>query len=323
MEFPRQFKRIGSEVAPTSPGLSCCIMTTRSESHHRTLSGSTDTATTPAYTVGGNLRQWIKLVVYGLLLLNWGYYIVDDWQIARHTLNDESDWLDVTAAFAVSIDVFAWFVLLFLFELETYALPDESFTKNRVRLMHGIRIVCYVFLAHTVFAYGSAGLDLRNAEHLPDTTSLCELTGQGISFGHNLEYTDLEPDNCAGLSTESDFYLIEDGEIVTDATGLRIETELVWIDVAEAVIWLLILLNIEIIVRLQDRNITRGHLMTSLKVSKIALYGLLWGAAAYWIYRGHYVYAWDEALWILGFMAIGMNLKEWRREIEAEEPAAQ
>jgi hypothetical protein len=51
-------------------------------------------------------------------------------------------------------------------------------------------------------------------------------------------------------------------------------------------------------------------------------YSLLWGAAAYWIYRGHYIYAWDEALWILGFMAIGMNLKEWRQEIE-EEAAAQ
>ena len=279
------------------------------------------TASAPA--ARWDLRQWIKVLVYGLLLVNWAYYIVDDWQIARHTLNDESSWLDVSAAFAVSLDVLAWFILLFLFELETYVLPDESFTKTRVRLMHGIRMVCYVFLAHSVFAYGTAGLDLRNAVYLPDTNSLCELAGQGISYAHNLEYTELEPDNCAGLSAESDFYLIEDGEIVTDATGLRIESELVWIDVAEAIVWLIILLNIEIIVRLQDRNITRGNLMSCLKASKIALYGMLWGAAAYWIYRGHYVYAWDEALWILGFMAIGMNLKEWRHEIEAEATVTQ
>jgi hypothetical protein len=33
---------------------------------------------------------------------------------------------------------------------------------------------------------------------------------------------------------------------------------------------------------------------------------------------GHWIFAWDEALWILGFMAIGMNLSEWRKEIDEE-----
>ena len=268
------------------------------------------------------MRQWIKITVYSLLLVNWGFYIYDDWSIARHTLHEGSTFLDITSAFTVSIDELAWFVLLFLFELETYVLDDDQFTRTRLRLMHGIRLVCYVFLAHTVFAYTTAGLDLANkAEHIPETSRLCELAGQGISYGHNLDYTELEADNCEGLTTENDFYLIEEGAVVTDATGLQIEKELVWIDVAEAVVWLLILFIIEAVVRLQDRQITRGPLMKTLKVSKFLLYGLLWCAAVYWIYRGHYIYAWDEALWILGFVAIGMNLKEWRKEIEEEEEA--
>ncbi|MEM8942056.1 MAG: hypothetical protein AAGC91_07860, partial [Pseudomonadota bacterium] len=37
-----------------------------------------------------------------------------------------------------------------------------------------------------------------------------------------------------------------------------------------------------------------------------------------WGYRGHWVFVWDETLWILGFMAIGANLDEWRAEIEAD-----
>lgn len=41
-------------------------------------------------------------------------------------------------------------------------------------------------------------------------------------------------------------------------------------------------------------------------------------AAAYWISLGHYHYAWDEVLWIFGFIAIEMNMREWKKEIEHE-----
>ena len=49
------------------------------------------------------------------------------------------------------------------------------------------------------------------------------------------------------------------------------------------------------------------------------LYVILWCAAAYWLYKGHWVYAWDESLWILGFWAIERNMSEWRDEIREEE----
>ena len=45
----------------------------------------------------------------------------------------------------------------------------------------------------------------------------------------------------------------------------------------------------------------------------------LWGAAAYWIYRGHYRYAYDEALWILGFFAIERNISDWKSDIRSGE----
>ncbi len=269
-----------------------------------------------------NIRQWIKLAVYSLLLANFAFYIHDDWTIAQHTLNESSSLLDWTSAFAASIDELAWFVLLFLFELETYALPDESFTRARVILMHSVRAVCYVFLAHTLFAYGTATVDLNYASQIEDKNNLCDFIGDELSFGYNLDYTKLDEENCTHLSSSTQFYLIDENLIVTDAPGLVIEKQLVQLDLMEASTWLLILLIIEVMVRMQERDITRSPMMSALKALKLVLYALLWGAAAYWVYRGHYVYAWDETLWILGFVAIGMNLSEWRKEIEQEQEAA-
>jgi hypothetical protein len=263
-----------------------------------------------------DLRQLIKLVVYGLLLFNFVLYIVEDWQISIHTLRNGGTFLDYTSAFAVTIDTLAWITLLFLFELETYLLSDEAFTRSRLRLMHGVRIICYIFLAHTLFAYTSAGTDLNGLLPIEDTNSLCQLTDRKISYGSNLAYEDLSGDNCASLSEGTEFYLIENGTVVTDAQGLAIERELVWLDLAEALVWLVILLCIEVVVRLQDRNITSGAGIRTANTAKLVLYCFLWGTAAYWIYRGHYMYAWDEALWILGFFAIEMNIADWKAEIK-------
>ena len=277
--------------------------------HHR------DTAF--AQRTGFDPRQLIKIVVYGLLLVNFGLYFIEDMEISAHTLRNGGTWLDYTAAFAVSLDVLAWLTLLALFELETYLLSDDAFTPRRMKAMHGVRIICYLFLAHTLLAYASAGKDLIGLSPIQKTDSLCQLVERDISFGFNLEYTELDLENCAALSSASEFYLIENDSVVTDAQGLQIERELVWLDLVEAVTWLVILLCMEVIVRLQDRGTTRGITIRSASGIKFFLYLLLWGAAAYWIYRGHTMYAWDEALWILGFFAIEMNISDWKKEIRS------
>ena len=65
----------------------------------------------------------------------------------------------------------------------------------------------------------------------------------------------------------------------------------------------------------QDRGIVSGPVTRFFSSSKMLLYAMLWSAAGYWIYRGHPMFAWDEALWILGFAAIGMNMADWKKEI--------
>ena len=50
------------------------------------------------------LQHGIKWTVYTLLLINFGYYIAEDWNRALHTLGPEAGWLDRAGAFATSID---------------------------------------------------------------------------------------------------------------------------------------------------------------------------------------------------------------------------
>ena len=96
---------------------------------------------------------------------------------------------------------------------------------------------------------------------------------------------------------------------------MRIETQLIWVDIVEAITWLLILATIEVTVYLQDRGIVKGLLLKTVNNAKFLLYSILWCAIFYWIYRGHYMFAWDEFVWIVGFVAIEMNVVEWRKEI--------
>jgi hypothetical protein len=99
---------------------------------------------------------------------------------------------------------------------------------------------------------------------------------------------------------------------------MGVEFELAWADIAEVLLWLLILALIEVRLQLQDRGVSQGRLLSFAENAKYFLYSGLWLIAGYWAFRGHWLFAWDEALWILGFMAIGMNLSQWRDEIEAE-----
>ena len=111
-------------------------------------------------------------------------------------------------------------------------------------------------------------------------------------------------------------YVFDQGQLVSDAAGLRVEWQLAWADFMEGAIWLLIIAMIEIIVRLQERGVSSGPALRTARSLNAVLYAALWCIAAYWAFRGHWLFAWDEALWILGFMAIGMNLSEWRKEID-------
>ena len=262
-------------------------------------------------------RQFIKLTIYSLLLVNFFFYIADDIRIASYTMKNGGSILTWTRSFATTIDESAWFILLFLFELETYLLSDETQSRSVVmKLMYGVRAVCYVFLIHSVYAFSVIYLDLMQVMVIPAVSNLCELVSQDVSFTSNLAYTDLDVVNCLTLSTSNVFYFTEPGLVVTDIIGLALEKNLALVDIMEVLVWLVILLTIEVMVWFQDRSITRGSIISIIRVLKYVLYSSLWCMAAYWAYLGHWRFAWDETLWIVGFFSIEMNVSEWKREIE-------
>lgn len=262
------------------------------------------------------IQQRVKWTVYTLLIVNFFFYVLDDMELARHSLHEGGSFLQWTTTFATTIDELAWFMLLFLFELETYVLSDKAFKGITGPLIHGVRFVCYAFIAHTIYAFSGEVLALGQAVPLAGISDLCQLANQGVSYSYNLVYTVVDQSNCSGLASGSEFFPVDSDLLVTDIAGMEISLWLAWIDLVEAVVWLLIVFLIEFMVTLHNRDISSGPLITLGAVAKPALYGILLLLSVYWGVQGHWLFVWDELIWIGGFIAIEMNVVEWRDELQ-------
>lgn len=264
--------------------------------------------------------QVVKWTVYSLLILNWGYYAVEEWYIASHTLRQGGTLLQWAEEFATTIDEFGWIGLLLLFEMETYALSDETLEKRWAAwTLHGLRMICYAMLLHTVFARATTVAGTEAVEQASGITNLCQVADQDISFGLNYRYEIITRENCNEFSSDDSFFML-DPSVITDTAGFVLERKHVWIDLNDVVVWLLVVWAIELAVWLQNRDIAGGRLMVVSHAARV-FYAVLFAHAAWWAWTGHWVWAWDQTLWICGFWLIEKNLSEWREEI-IEESAA-
>ena len=268
------------------------------------------------------IKQSVKWIVYSLLLVNFALYLNWDWHGATHALGPAEPLIKWLQAYAASIDYAAWLVLILLFELETYVLSDKAFTPLVRRGMHGLRMLCYLFVLHTVYAYSVNTYEVYfKVKEAAGVSDLCQVADGSISFIYNQQYTYLNEDNCAGLGAGSDFFLMDKGRVIADHASLERERWLAWLDVIEAVIWLLIMVLIEITIRLQDRGISGGRAIATLNNLKFACYSALMAMAIHWGLTDLFLNFWDEILWIGGFAAIEMNMSDWRDELEESVPA--
>jgi hypothetical protein len=265
------------------------------------------------------IQQVIKWVVYALLIVNFVFYIIEDLGRAVHTLHSGSTFLDWTSAFATSIDESAWFLLLAMFEIETYVLEDEELKGWVALSVHGVRLFCYALLAHTVYAFLMVVLGLQATTPVEDVTDLCDMNGADVSYVYNLEYTDVNEQTCTDLSIARQFYWVATDPVVTDEQGLNLERDLAVADLAEAIFWLLAVLAIEVTVRLQAKGVTGGKTISVANGAKIVLYAAIIAIGVYWAILSHWLYLWDELVWIGGFAVLEMNLSEWRDEIHDKE----
>ncbi len=259
--------------------------------------------------------QAFKYSVYLLLSLNVLLFFRDEWLATDYLFSDGVAWSDIIQGFAATIDTAAWVVLLLMFELETFVLPDERI-KGGVKLgLEATRAVCYLVIIYAFYGY------IVKCFGLYDFTpagimGLCDLAGNSFSFMTDLdEYEAITAGNCATLAATTEFYALLDSGILTDKDTLAAVRRLAWTDVINAGDWLLVVTVLEMDVRLQLKDQLHGRVRTASKAIKALLYTVLLGAAVYWGFAGDFLDFWDALLWILAFVFIELNVFEWHAEI--------
>lgn len=270
--------------------------------YHRTRLDASQDAESP-------WRQRFKWTVYALLFADFLLYLYQDVESARYTLDARSDLLEVLAAYVTSIDLIAWFALILLFELETYTLA-ERWNRATKLLVQGVRIVCYVAILHTSFSYDIALDEFHHPEPLPAADDVCGYAGR-FTFLRNRDYLEITADNCRTIGRGPEFFALSDDAVLTDRAGLREGTILAWTDLVESIAWLLIVFATEVIVRLSHGGGRHAGLALGLERGKFLLYAIIIAIAAYWGSKGQLLYLWDEMLWVLGFLVIDWNIRDW------------
>jgi hypothetical protein len=262
-----------------------------------------------------SVQQPVKWLVYSLLVVNFGFYIYEDIDRAIHTLQADSTMFHWTSQFATSIDTAAWLLLLLMLELETHVFEHWHRKPWLLKTVHGIRIACYLMIAHTVAAFVDAVIDYAPTIPVENASSLCDFADDDVSFVYNLVYTEVTAETCTQLTNETAFYRLGDNPLVSTYAGLELERDLAWSDLIDAIVWLAIIFAIEVVVRLRQRGITSGRLQLTAQSARLLGYGVLFMLSVYWAALGHWLYTWDTFIWIAGFAAIEMNVSEWRKEI--------
>ena len=269
------------------------------------------------------IAQIIKYSVYSWLVVDFGLYVIDDYLAYRAALPENALLADILQQFSTSIDMAAWLGLVFLFELETYALPDEAFKGWTPKVLHAARLICYISIGYAAFGFTAETLENYVVSEVIGVSNICELADQNIPLQTDvITYVDITSANCKELSNDSEFYYISDEVSVVDASTLKHIQWMGWIDVDNAVIWILVVLLIELEVWLQAADRFSSLALTVARQTKTLFYLVLIVNGFIWAFTHYWLYAWDAFLWIFGFWAIELNLAEWEQERLQELKAA-
>jgi len=270
------------------------------------------------------LFQFFKYAVYVLLAMNIYWFFAEEFLAAQLQFPNGVDTADWIEAYSATIDTAAWVVLLLMFELETYVLDDEQFTKSVTVSLHGLRALCYAFIIYAFYGYIANLTFLFETSVLSGISNVCSLPTGSWSWAVTLdEYAEITAANCAALSDASILHQFKDMPAIVDTQGLTDIRYLAWVDVINAGVWLLVVLLLEIDVRLQEHGMYEGLALKLSTIGKVVLYSLLLLAAIYWGLKGDFVDFWDAFLWLVAFVFIELNVFEWRlEELEDKEAAA-
>lgn len=261
------------------------------------------------------LYQLFKYTVYAFLTFNIYLFFDEEFAAAALQFPNGIDTLDIIEAYSATIDTLAWVVLLLMFELETYVLDDDQFTRRTTWALHTLRAICYAFIVYAFYGYIANLAFVVDTVPMAGISDVCALLPGEWSWAPTLdEYVQITTANCSTWSEAGSFVQFRDLPAVVDAAGLTEIVRLAWVDVINAAVWLLVVLVLEIDVRLQEKNRLEGLALRLSSAAKFVLYGILFLAAIYWGFKGDFVDFWDAFLWLVAFVFIELNVFEWREE---------
>ncbi len=270
---------------------------------HRGLFGNRN-----AYT----LFTLVKYLTYAALCFNTWLFFQEELGALQHTFADGFKPQQFIQVFSATIDTFSWVVLLLLFELETWIIPDEKLTGWVKRSIHWVRLLCGVIIVYAFTGYWAELAQFFRLQAQP-VSDLCQLADQGLSVILDLDdYVALTASNCSGYGSE--IFRMEGTRIVGDAAHFDSARWLAWTDVINAGTWILVVIMLEVEVRLQLRGALSQSVTSVTRVLKFVLYGTLLVCAAYWGYAGDFLDFWDAFLWLFAFIFIEMNVFEWQAQ---------
>ena len=259
-------------------------------------------------------QQTIKWLVYALLLVNFGMYIIEDVGKFQRALSQGQSLLAATTRLATSLDLVGWFALLAIFEIESYWLRHSS-SPAVSRALHILRLGCLALIANTFFIYFREMMQIGEAVTVGSQQGLCDLNFETSYFLFNQTYSAITAANCAALTESLPIIQLAEFGTYSNTEGLAIASLQAWASLIESGVWIIYATALTAIVVLRQR----AHSMTSLEpllalACRVCIVAILCCAAS-WAYHGHYLYTWDSCLWIAGFTIIEANLSQWRKAL--------
>ena len=266
------------------------------------------------------LYQLFKYSIYILILFNVIFFMIEDYSASAITYKNGVSLANIGNAFSASVDSIAWYILLVVFELETYTLEDEQLSNRRKIILNTIAAICYGFIVWAFLGYLEKAYMIYAFEPT-SITDLCAIVGADISLALELDnYVPLTQENCSTVTGQ--LYYQSNVMMYAGQTAFDDISKIVLIDVVNAFTWLVVVVVLQIEVFLQ----LRGHLTSLMyklnSVIKIIAYLILFAACIYWGYMGDGIGFWDAILWLAAFIFIELNIFQWRQEEEEEDSKA-
>ncbi|TNE37355.1 MAG: hypothetical protein EP347_08120 [Alphaproteobacteria bacterium] len=260
------------------------------------------------------LYQAFKYTVYLLLIINMISFFMESLEASRTTFKGGIPLSELMNVFTAALDSGAWIVLLLLFELETFVLPDEKIRGLLKWSLHAGRAICYIGVLWAFFGYWN--MMERVYEFEPWTGAPpCEVMTENTALATYLdEYVPLTTDNCGDL-VAGDIFYHAGFDAFADGETFSVVKRMAWTDVINSGVWILIVIVLELEVWLASSKLFGTRFYLSYKGAKLLLYGTLFVAGIYWWIFGEFLDFWDAFLWLVAFFFIEMNVIQWQEEV--------